>query len=57
MSPQVEILHNLSMLIKRQQINGAAFSQEEMMSLWQAYQNLIYFWDLILHYREGDKIH
>jgi hypothetical protein len=57
MSPQVEILHNLSMLIKHQQINGAAFSQEEMMSLWQAYQNLIDFWDLILHYREGDKIH
>ena len=57
MSPQVEMLYNLSKLIRHQQTSGYGFSQEEMMRLWQAYQNIIDFWDLILHYDEDDKIH
>ena len=57
MSPQVEMLYNLSVLIRRQQTSGTSFSQEEMMRLWQAYQNIIDFWDLILQYDEDDKIH
>tara|TARA_R110000744_G_scaffold181559_1_gene300711 strand:+ start:349 stop:522 length:174 start_codon:yes stop_codon:yes gene_type:complete len=57
MLPQVEMLYNLSVLIRRQQTSGNSFSQEEMMRLWQAYQNIIDFWDLILHYDEDDKIH
>ena len=57
MSPQVEMLYNLSVLIRRQQTSGNSFSQEEMMRLWQAYQNIIDFWDLILQYDEDDKIH
>tara|TARA_S200002703_G_scaffold103514_1_gene89762 strand:+ start:1448 stop:1621 length:174 start_codon:yes stop_codon:yes gene_type:complete len=57
MSPQVEMLYNLSKLIRHQQTSGDGFSQEEMMCLWQAYQNIIDFWDLILQYDEDDKIH
>jgi hypothetical protein len=57
MLPQVEMLYNLSVLIRRQQTSGNSFSQEEMMRLWQAYQNIIDFWDLILQYDEDDKIH
>ncbi len=57
MRPQVEMLYNLSVLIRRQQTSGNSFSQDEMMRLWQAYQNIIDFWDLILHYDEDDKIH
>jgi hypothetical protein len=57
MLPQVEMLYNLSVLIRRQQTSGNSFSQEEMMRLWQAYQNIVDFWDLILHYDEDDKIH
>ena len=57
MLPQVEMLYNLTKLIRHQQTSGDGFSQEEMMRLWQAYQNIIDFWDLILHYDEDDKIH
>tara|TARA_R110002050_G_scaffold177215_1_gene310280 strand:- start:543 stop:716 length:174 start_codon:yes stop_codon:yes gene_type:complete len=57
MSPQVEMLYNLTKLIRHQQTSGDGFSQEEMMRLWQAYQNIIDFWDLILQYDEDDKIH
>jgi len=57
MSPQVEMLYNLSKLIRHQQTSGEGFSQEEMMCLWQAYKNIIDFWDLILQYDEDDKIH
>ena len=57
MLSQVEMLHHLSVLIRRQQTSGTSFSQEEMMCLWQAYQNIIDFWDLILQYDEDDKIH
>ena len=35
MSPQVEMLYNLSTLIRHQQTKGDGFSQEEMMRLWQ----------------------
>jgi len=57
MSLQVEMLYNLTKLIRYQQTSGDSFSQEEMMRLWQAYQNIIDFWDLILQYDEDDKIH
>jgi hypothetical protein len=57
MLSEVEMLYNLSVLIRRQQTSGNSFSQEEMMRLWQAYQNIVDFWDLILHYDEDDKIH
>jgi len=57
MLSEVEMLYNLSVLIRRQQTSGNSFSQEEMMRLWQAYQNIVDFWALILHYDEDDKIH
>jgi len=57
MLSEVEMLYNLSVLIRRQQTSGNSFSQEEMMRLWQAYQNIVDFWALILQYDEDDKIH
>jgi len=57
MSPEVEMLIKLSKLVKTKQICGDNFEQEEMLALWEAHQNLLDFWNMILEYRVDDEVH
>lgn len=57
MSPEVEMLARLSKLILSQQMGDEDFSAEEMMAVWEAHQNLLDFWERVVHYRVDDEVH
>lgn len=57
MSPEVEMLAKLAKLIKSQQMYNQDFSAEEMMAIWEAHQNLLDFWEMVVHYRVDDEVH
>jgi len=57
MSPEVEMLTRIAKLVKTKQIYGDSFEQEEMLALWEAHQNLLDFWNMILEYRVDDEVH
>ena len=57
MSPEVEMLAKLAKLIKTQQMYNQDFNAEEMMAIWEAHQNMLDFWEMVVHYRVDDEVH
>lgn len=51
------MLARLAKLIMSQQMYDQDFSAEEMMAIWEAHQNLLDFWERIVHYRVDDEVH
>ena len=57
MSPEVEMLARLAKLVMSQQQYDEDFSADEMMAIWEAHQNLVDFWERVVHYRVDDEVH
>ena len=57
MSPEVDMLVRLSKLVKTKLMYEDSFGEQDMIALWEAHQNLIDFWGLILNYRVDDEVH
>jgi hypothetical protein len=57
MSPEVEMLAKLAKLVMSQQQYDGDFSAEEMMAIWEAHQDLLDFWERVVHYRVDDEVH
>ena len=57
MCTDVEMLSKLAKLIMSRQMCDEDFSAEEMMAIWEAHQNLLDFWQRVVHYRVDDEVH